>query len=425
MRPLQLPKFAAPELAALLALSACATGGSGEDSSNAAVASGNAVDTERPTFSNPTAVTNPLFPTSETAQVIQLGTEGGRALRVEVTLLPSTRTIEWDGDQVEVVEALYIAYGDGRLLEVTLDFFAQADDGSVWYFGEEVDNYEGGAVSDHGGAWLAGRDGPPGMIMPADPQVGDVFRPENIPGLVFEEDIVKSTGETVDGPRGPVEGAIRVEEHLMEGTSEQKIWAPGYGEFQIEAGDEMVKVAVAVPIDASSDPAPEALVTLLDQARALFDAATREDHDAISEARAAIEAAWGELEGSDLPPLLAEQLGAAVEATATEEVAEARQAAVAVFGAALDVELLYEEVATVDRGRLEWWARQLIVDAAAADEAGAASDVASLQAIRRRLPSDLGTAGQVLDDLASAVESGDMDALGSGAEELITALNSG
>src|SRR5919106_477236 len=291
MRLLRQHTLAAMVLAALLALSACAPGEPGEDSSNAAVASGNAVDTERPTFSNPTAVTNPLFPTSETAQVIQLGTEGGRALRVEVTLLPSTRTIEWDGDQVEVVEALYIAYGDGRLLEVTLDFFAQADDGSVWYFGEEVDNYEGGAVSDHGGAWLAGRDGPPGMIMPADPQVGDVFRPENIPGLVFEEDIVLSTGETVDGPRGPIEGAIRVEEHLMDGTSEQKIWAPGYGEFHIEAGSEVVTVAVAVPIDASSDPAPEALVTLLDQARALFDAATREDHDAISEARAAIEAA--------------------------------------------------------------------------------------------------------------------------------------
>jgi hypothetical protein len=145
----------------------------------------------------------------------------------------------------------------------------------------------------------------------------------------------------------------------------------------------------------------------------------------MAEARAAIEAAWSELEGGDIPPLLAEQLAAAVEATATEDAGEAQQAAVDVFGAALDVELLYEEVPTIDRGRLEWWARQLIVDAAAADEAGAANDVAILQAIGRRLPSDLGAAGQVLDNLASAVESGDMDALTSGADQLITALNSG
>jgi hypothetical protein len=406
----------------LVALSACANDGSGADSSNGAVASGNAVDTERPVFSNPTQVTNPLFPASETEQLVQLGTEGDVRVRIEVTLLPSTRTIEWDGAQVEVVEALYAAYADRRLLEVTLDFFAQADDGSVWYFGEEVDNYEGGVVSDHGGAWLAGRDGPPGMIMPADPQVGDVFRPENIPGLVFEEDIVLSTGETVDGPRGPIEGAIRVEENLMDGTSEQKIWAPGYGEFHIEAGSEVVTVAVAVPIDASSDPAPEALGTLRDQARALFDSARGEDSDGMAEARAAIETAWSELEGSDLPPLLADQLATAIEATATDDVAATQQGAVDLFGAALDVELLYEEVATVDRGRLEWWARQLIVDVAAADEAAAASDVATLQAIRRRLPSDLGAASEMLDTLASTVEAGDMDALAGTAEELIAAL---
>ena len=422
MRPLRQRPRAALALGFLVALSACANDGSGADSSNGAVASGNAVDTERPVFSNPTQVTNPLFPASETEQLVQLGKEGDVRVRIEVTLLPSTRTIEWDGAQVEVVEALYAAYADRRLLEVTLDFFAQADDGSVWYFGEEVDNYEGGVVSDHGGAWLAGRDGPPGMIMPADPQVGDVFRPENIPGLVFEEDIVLSTGETVDGPRGPIEGAIRVEENLMEGTSEQKIWAPGYGEFHIEAGSEVVTVAVAVPIDASSDPAPEALGTLRDQARALFDSARGEDSDGMAEARAAIETAWSELEGSDLPPLLADQLATAIEATATDDVAATQQGAVDLFGAALDVELLYEEVATVDRGRLEWWARQLIVDVAAADEAAAASDVATLQAIRRRLPSDLGAASEMLDTLASTVEAGDMDALAGTAEELIAAL---
>jgi hypothetical protein len=46
------------------------------------------------------------------------------------------------------------------------------------------------------------------MIMPADPQVGDVNRPENIAGLVFEEMAVAETDKTVDGPRGSVEGAI-------------------------------------------------------------------------------------------------------------------------------------------------------------------------------------------------------------------------
>src|SRR3712207_7251147 len=56
-------------------------------------------------------------------------------------------------------------------------------------------NYEDGVVADTHGTWLAGRDGPPGMIMPADPSPGQVYRPENIPDLVFEEVTVKRSEE--------------------------------------------------------------------------------------------------------------------------------------------------------------------------------------------------------------------------------------
>ena len=35
------------------------------------------------------------------------------------------------------------------------------------------------------------------MIMPADPKVGDVYRPENIPGFVFEEVTVKAVKEKI------------------------------------------------------------------------------------------------------------------------------------------------------------------------------------------------------------------------------------
>jgi len=76
-------------------------------------------------------------------------------------LLPDTRVIEWiPGQFVRVLVSEYVAYLDGRIEEVALDFYAQADDGSVWYFGEDVFNYEGGAVADLSGTWLAGKEGP-------------------------------------------------------------------------------------------------------------------------------------------------------------------------------------------------------------------------------------------------------------------------
>jgi len=50
------------------------------------------------------------------------------------------------------------------------------------------------------------------MIMPADPQVGDVYRPENLPGFVFEEVTVMAVDQTVEGPTGPVEGALVIQD---------------------------------------------------------------------------------------------------------------------------------------------------------------------------------------------------------------------
>ncbi|MEU6805673.1 hypothetical protein [Streptomyces neyagawaensis] len=67
--------------------------------------------------------------------------------------------------------------------------------------------------------------------MPAHPERGDVYRPENLPGIVFEEVRAKAVDQTVDGPYGKVEGAITVRELHMDGSTEDKIFAPGYGEF--------------------------------------------------------------------------------------------------------------------------------------------------------------------------------------------------
>ncbi|MGE0512312.1 MAG: hypothetical protein AB7Q42_25670, partial [Acidimicrobiia bacterium] len=85
-----------------------------------------------PTFSNPTSITNPYFSVSGLEQVIQLGEEAGSVARNEITVLPETRVIDWNGQQVETVVSQFIGYLDGRIVEGALDYFAQADDGSVW-----------------------------------------------------------------------------------------------------------------------------------------------------------------------------------------------------------------------------------------------------------------------------------------------------
>ena len=158
---------------------------------------GRRVDLQRPTFSNPTTITNPLFPVSQLRSVIQVGRVDGKPFRSETTTLPSTGVVDWYGTKIPVVLSQYVAYLGGSITEVALDRYAQADDGSVWYFGEDVIDYVNGSAAFTEGTWLAGRDGPPAMIMPAKPQLGDVFRAENVSGIAGTMLVARWAGAAV------------------------------------------------------------------------------------------------------------------------------------------------------------------------------------------------------------------------------------
>jgi hypothetical protein len=393
-------------------------------------AEGARVDRARPSFSAPARITNPRFPVGNLTQVLQLGHEAGKPLRIEVTRLPRARTIEWDGRRVETVASQFTAYLGGRISEVAVDYFAQADDGSVWYFGEDVANYENGTVADHDGSWLAGQDGPPGMIMPADPQVGDVYRSENVPGLVFEQDTVRSTTATVDGPRGPVQGAAMVEELLMDGTVEHKAFAPGYGEFQARAKDELATVALALPIDGAGGSPPAVLATLADGARSAADAAAAGHWPAATARVVAMTTAWKQA-GPSAPALLAGQMTGALDtlaaATRTHDPAGVRRAAPAAEQASLDLQLRHRPPAEVDLDRLDLWARRVLADAAAKDQGAVAGDVATLQTVWDRTagvagPAAAGRVEAALKPLAAAAAKQDTRAAAGAVPALREAL---
>ena len=388
---------------------------------------GQRVDLAAPTFSHPTEVTNPLFPIAELQRVILLGTMDGLPFRTETTLLPETKTIEWNGQTVETLASQYAAFRDGRIHEVALDWYAQADDGSVWYFGEDVYNYENGVVADTDGTWQAGRDGPAAMIMPGSPQVGDVYRPENIPGMVFEEVTVESVGRTVHGPRGPVDGAIVVQELHMDGSTEGKIFAPGYGEFLTGSGGDLEAAALAVPIDARSEPVPADLESLSSATRQIMEAARSEDWSAASASLETVLAAWDSYRTGNQPRILEAQMTSAlvklVAAVDARQPTEAAQAAINVARASLDFELRHRPLAEIDMAHFGLWAAQVILDAGAGAPAVVAGDVATLEWIRDRIAHSLTSAdaeqiSALLADLRSAADNEDLAAAAEAAVQL-------
>jgi hypothetical protein len=386
------------------------------------------VDLTMPTFSSPTKVTNPLFPISNLQSAILSGTVEGKDFKTETTLLPETEFLVGpSGRPVETLVSQYVAYLDGRIEEVALDHYAQADDGSVWYFGEDVFNYDDGVVGDTAGTWFAGIDGPAAMIMPGDPQVGDVYRSENIPGVVFEEVRIKSVDKTVQGPHGPVSGAVIAAELHADGAREDKTFAPGYGEFFTGGGGDAEAMSLAVPADELAGPPPPELLALSAGADAVFDQAAGMNWGRARATVRSMNRSWQAFRAGQVPARLEARMSRALagltDAVAGRDSRAAQPAAIDVAQNGLDLQLRHRPQAEIDRGRFELWARRLVVDAKAEDAPGIRGDLATLEWVRDRFVHTLAKADAVridqhLLELRSKVDDDDLAGAGAEAERL-------
>jgi len=121
---------------------------------------------------------------------------------------------------------------DGVLIEDTYDWYAQDTAGNVWYFGEQVQNFERGKLSNTDGSWEAGVDGAlPGIVMPAHPKTGDAYRQEYYRGQAEDMAKIIATGEHVTVPAGTYADAVVTREWspLEPEVIERKSYAPGFG----------------------------------------------------------------------------------------------------------------------------------------------------------------------------------------------------
>ena len=133
--------------------------------------------------------------------------------------------------------------GDSHI-ESTRNFFAQVQEGqegagTVYYFGEDADicpdglepDGDGflcnGKEPDHEGSWRAGVNGnSPGIFMPADPQVGDIFQQEVAPGIAEDLAEVIELGEPIDVPAGMFNDTLELKEcnPLEGGATDTKVF---------------------------------------------------------------------------------------------------------------------------------------------------------------------------------------------------------
>jgi hypothetical protein len=172
-------------------------------------------------------VDHPLVPLTKVRRTEFRGREEDTAMRVVTRVLKRTRRVA--GVRVAIVAVR--EFEDGELVERTQDYYAQDRKGRVWYFGEKVDDIENGKVVDHGGQWLAGKNGAqPGLFMPAKPKVGQLFEQERAPGVAEDRSKVVALGREVTTPAGSFDRCIKTRDFApLDNSTEFKFYCPGVG----------------------------------------------------------------------------------------------------------------------------------------------------------------------------------------------------
>jgi RTX calcium-binding nonapeptide repeat (4 copies) len=136
-------------------------------------------------------------------------------------------------DGVECVVVHDIAEVNGVLVEDTFDWFAQDRAGNVWYFGEDTREYEPGNPEpiNNAGSFEAGVDGAEaGILMPADPRVGERYQQELAPGIAEDYAVVLDLTATVNVPYGSSEAALKTRDvNPLDPSVERKFYIPGVG----------------------------------------------------------------------------------------------------------------------------------------------------------------------------------------------------
>jgi hypothetical protein len=177
-----------------------------------------------------TKITNHYFPLPVGWIWIYKGIKEGKPQIDRVTVTSKTRRVA-EGITARVITDVSKT-PSGKLLEKTTDLYAQDKRGTVWYFGEKTAAYLPGGKVDRSGSWEAGiKDGEPGIIMLANPQIPDAYRQEYQKRNAEDTAWIVNRGGSITVPFGTVRDVLtslefaRIEPNVVD----QKIYAPGIG----------------------------------------------------------------------------------------------------------------------------------------------------------------------------------------------------
>ncbi|MGZ4147107.1 MAG: hypothetical protein ACXVPL_05320 [Actinomycetota bacterium] len=189
-------------------------------------------------------IDNTYFPLPVGRTLVYRGIKDGQSQIDRVTVTSKTKVIEG----ITATTVSDVATHRGSLLEKTKDWYAQDDQGNVWYLGEDTRAFLPNGRVDRSGSWESGVGGAkPGIIMEADPQAPDAYRQECLAGEAEDMAWVVKRGGSVDVPYGTVHHALWTLEFtpIEPAVVDRKVYGPGVGivlEVSMSGGHEVAKL---------------------------------------------------------------------------------------------------------------------------------------------------------------------------------------
>jgi hypothetical protein len=173
-------------------------------------------------------IDNKYVPLQPGTTLLYRGTQEGKARKVSVFVTHKTKMILGIRATVVLDQVLV----GGKPEEKTFDWYAQDKRGNVWYLGEYSSDFVKGKWVRSDGSWEAGVNGAKaGIVMKANPSVGDVYRQEYSAGHAEDMARVLSRNESVTVPYGSFDHGLQTSEWtpLERGVVEHKYYVIGVG----------------------------------------------------------------------------------------------------------------------------------------------------------------------------------------------------
>lgn len=182
-------------------------------------------------FHDPLKIDNKYYSLKPGTIMTYKGTdEEGNSMRDIITVTNDTKEVQGIPTRV-VNDTVFV---EGKLEETTNDWYAQDNNGNVWYMGEDTTDFTN-KKNPHEGSWESGVKGAKaGLIMLGEPKVGITYDQEFAKDVAEDKATVLSLDNNVTVPYGSYSNVVKTKEFsgLEPDVVEQKYYAANVGDVK-------------------------------------------------------------------------------------------------------------------------------------------------------------------------------------------------